>query len=206
MRKFFSKKILLVGGSGIVLGAFIVLGIRFVTYKIPDQVHYHANFAVYVNGQRQEFKGAKYYEETAAETCTLNPVASPKERAHMHGNVNSVVHVEDHLVTWGNFMQNLGWGIGDDYLKTSDTMNTNSNQGKLRFILNGKPIESVSGQIIQDKDQLLISYGTDSNDQLQNEYKNVPATAANYDTSNDPASCGAGHSGVTILMRLQNLL
>ncbi len=206
MKTFLSKKLLLASGIGIVLGALVILGVRFVTYKIPDQVHYHANFAVYVNGQRQEFKGFKYYEETAAEMCTLHPVDSPKERAHMHDNVNSVVHVEDHLVTWGNFMQNLGWGMGDDYLKTNDAMYTNGEQGKLNFILNGKPIESVAGQIIQDKDQLLISYGTDSSDQLQKEYKTVPATAAKYDTSKDPASCGAGHSGVTTSMRLHHLL
>jgi len=206
MKKFLSKKVLLAGSIGIVLGVLVLLGIRFATYSGLDQVHYHANFAIYVNGVRQEFKGFQYYEETAAEICTLHPIDSPKERAHMHDNINSVVHVEDHLVTWGNFMQNLGWGMGDDYLKTSDAMYTNDGQGKLSFILNGKPIESVAGKIIQDKDQLLISYGTESSDQLQKEYKTVPATAVKYDTSKDPASCGAGHSSVTTSERLHHLL
>jgi hypothetical protein len=85
-------------------------------------VHYHANFAVYINGQQEQFKGMKYYEETAAQTCTLEKIDDPAERAHMHDNVNNVVHVEDHLVTWGNFFQNLGWGLGDDYLKTADNV------------------------------------------------------------------------------------
>ena len=206
MNKFLNKKVLLSISIGIVIGASVVLGIRFAAYKAPYQVHYHANFAIYVNGVRQEFKGTQYYEETATEICTLHPVDSPKERAHMHDNVNSVVHVEDHLVTWGNFMQNLGWGMGDDYLKTTDATYTNGEQGKLSFILNGKPIESIAGQIIQDKDQLLISYGTDSSDQLQKEYKIVPATAVKYDTSKDPASCGASHSGVSTSERLHHLL
>jgi len=206
MRAFVSKKTLFASGVGVILGALVILGIRFVTYAVPPQVHYHANFAVYINGVRQEFKGFQYYEETAAETCTLHPVDSPKERAHMHDNVNSVVHVEDHLVTWGNFMQNLGWGMGADYIKTGDAMYTNGEQGKLSFILNGKPVEGVAGQIIQDKDKLLISYGTDSSTRLQQEYKTVPATAIKYDTSKDPASCGAGHGGMAASERMRHLL
>jgi hypothetical protein len=35
-------------GGGIVLGAMIVLGIRFVSYAPPKETHYHANFALYV--------------------------------------------------------------------------------------------------------------------------------------------------------------
>lgn len=205
MKTFLSKKVVLAGGIGIILGVLVLLGIRFATYSVPDQVHYHANFAVYVNGVRQEFKGIQYYEETAAQTCTLHSADSPKERAHMHDNINSVVHVEDHLVTWGNFMQNLGWGMGDDYLKTSDALYANGGQGTLSFILNGTAVESVAGRIIQDKDRLLISYGTDSSDQLQKEYKTVPATAATYDISKDPASCGAGRSSVTTSERLRHL-
>jgi len=48
---------------GLVLGSAVLLGIRFFTYK-PDTIHYHANFALYINGQQEQFKGPQYYEET----------------------------------------------------------------------------------------------------------------------------------------------
>lgn len=206
MKTIISKKVMLAGGVGLVLGALIILGIRFATYKPVPTPHYHANFAVYVNGTREQFTGMQYYEETATETCSLHPVDSPKERGHMHDNINDVVHVEDHLVTWGNFIQNLGWGLGDDYLKTIDNVYVNGTQGKLSFILNGKPVDTVAGQVIQDKDKLLISYGNDVAAQLQQQYKTIPNTAAKFDTLKDPGSCGAGHHDtVTLSDRMHHM-
>jgi hypothetical protein len=205
VQKFLKNKLFLFGVAGLIVGAAIILGIRFATYKMPPLVHYHANFAVYVNGIREPFKGLGYYEETAAETCTLKPVDTAKERAHMHDKVSDVVHIEDHLVTWGNFLQNLGWGLGNDYLKTKDTVLINGEAGKLSFILNGQPVDSLSDHIIQDKDKVLISYGSADSAALQEQYKTIASTAATYDASKDPASCGAGHSDVTVLERLQHL-
>jgi hypothetical protein len=205
MKKHLKNKLLLSAVVGLLLGVVIILGIRFVTYKMPAVVHYHANFAIYVNGVREPFKGFGYYEETAAKACMLTPVDTPKERAHMHDNVSDVVHVEDHLVTWGNLMQNLGWGLGNDYLRTKDTMLVNNDTSKLSFILNGQPVESISDQIIQDKDRLLISYGTADSSALQGQYKTISTSAATYDSTKDPASCSAGHNEVTTLERLQHL-
>src|SRR4051812_3302898 len=91
------------------LGALIILAIRFATYT-PEHVHYHANFAVYINGQREQYKAAKYYTETAV--CSANKIATPGERAHMHESINSVIHVHDHAATWGQFFANLGWALG----------------------------------------------------------------------------------------------
>jgi hypothetical protein len=194
------------GIIGLVIGVVIILVIRFATYSAPEQPHYHANFAVYINGTREPFKGRGYYEETAAEMCSLQQVETSKQRAHMHDNVGDVVHVEDHLVSWGNFMQNLGWGLGNDYLKTNDKMFVNGDAGTLSFILNGQKVDSISDQIIQDKDRLLISYGTSDTTQLQEQYTSVANTAATYDSSKDPASCGgSGRAPVTALQRLQHL-
>lgn len=198
-----NKRAIIAGLVGLFLGALIILGIRFVSYE-PEKTHYHANFAVYVNGAKEQFKSPKYYEETEVTACTLEPVDSPKERAHMHGNVNDVVHVEDQLVTWGHFMQNLGWGLGDDYIKTADSIYSVNEQDKLVFILNGKPVENIADQIIQDKDQLLVSYGSSSDSKIKEQYKSVPATAAKYNTAKDPAGCGAA-SEVKMSDRIRNL-
>src|SRR5215469_16416653 len=110
----FAKSQWFIAVGCLLLGAALVLGIRFFTYK-PQSVHYHANFALYVNGQREEFKGAMYYSEV--QMCTSAETAmTPVERAHMHDNVNNVVHVEDHAVTWGQFFANLGWYMGPNFL------------------------------------------------------------------------------------------
>lgn len=191
-------------GAGLVVGALVILGIRFFTYQ-PEAVHYHANFALYVHGQQEQFKGMQYYEETAAQACTLEKVDDPAERAHMHDNVNSVVHVEDHLVTWGNFFQNLGFGVGDDYLKTAHNIYSPDAQNKLTFMLNGKKVESIANTIIGDQDRLLVSFGDTSNDQLQKQYDSIKNEAKKYDLQQDPASCSGSHVKVDAAERLKHV-
>src|SRR6185437_6056638 len=122
---------------GLALGVLVILAIRFFTYK-PVQVHYHANFAVYLNGQRQEFKGPQYYQEVAICSST-NDITIPQQRAHMHDNINSVVHVHDHAVTWGQFFENLGWYVGPNFIETdSGTLYTENDQDKLHILINGQ--------------------------------------------------------------------
>lgn len=188
----------------ILVGAGVILGIRFVTYA-PETVHYHANFAVYVNGYQEQFKDMRYYEETAVTSCSIHPVASPLERAHMHDNVNSVVHVEDHLVTWGNFFQNINWGIGDDYLRTADQTYIPSDQSQLTFMLNGKRVDSIANTIIGDQDKLLVSYGSDSSQVIQKQYDKIQNNAKQNDIKQDPASCSGSHAKVDTRQRLNHL-
>src|SRR3990167_7003377 len=117
--KFNVPKIILITG-GFLLGAALVLGIRFVTYNPPKRVHYHANFGIYINGQRQKLENPLLYEEV--EMCAEGETHNPSERAHMHDMVSDVVHVEDEAVTWGHFFQNIGYSMGDDYMNSSGKM------------------------------------------------------------------------------------
>src|SRR4029078_13418935 len=87
-------------GAGLVLGALIMTAIRFAVYK-PNNTHYHADFALYVNGVRDGFKGPRYYEEL--QSCKDNNSTDPHERTHMHNNINDVVHIHARGVTWSHF-------------------------------------------------------------------------------------------------------
>lgn len=133
-----------IGAVCLIVGALAILGLRVAAYTPEEEVHYHANFAVYINGQREEFKAPNYYEEEAATACGVSEAAeaetTPMSRVHMHGNVNDVVHVEDSRVTWGNFFTVLGWNVGPAYLATRDALNGNDGSSKVTYILNGKEI------------------------------------------------------------------
>lgn len=209
IKKYFSfmKNTWFIGIGCFVLGAAIVLGIRFFSYK-PDDVHYHANFAVYLNGQRELFKSPIYYTEEAA--CTLSGTVTPSGRVHMHDNVNDVIHVEDHAVTWGQFFQNLGWNMGATYLvDRTGVMYQEDGNSKLHLILNGQDYTDFGGlenTVIKDQDKLLVSFGNESGDTIQKEYKAIPSTAKHYDTTPDPASCSGNHDAVTVHDRLMHVL
>lgn len=191
---------------GVLLGVVALLLVRFFTYS-PVRVHYHANFAVYINGQREQFKAAQYYQEVAVCSST-NDITAPQQRAHMHDNLNSVVHVHDHAVTWGQFFENLGWYVGPDFIQTADgTMYKNDGDLVLHVIINGQDytgLTPLTNMVIKDQSRVLVSYGNIDDPTLQQEYKSVPSTAKHYDESQDPASC-SGSEKITISDRLHHL-
>jgi len=193
--------------AGLLLGTLVILGIRFATYMGPAETHYHANFSLYINGNQETFANPVYYAEVAA--CTVNGPVEPAERAHMHDNINSVIHVHDQGVTWGQFFENLGWYVGPDFVQTRDgTMYKADAVNKLHVILNGDDItgmNAITDQVIGDRDRLLVSFGDISDAQLQTEFKAVPSTAKHYDESQDPASCAGAEHNVTTSDRLHHL-
>lgn len=186
MGSWLTKQSLVMGVIGVVAGVAMLLGIRLATYAPPEKVHYHANFAVFINGNREQFKSSDYYEEISA-PCTVKPVETPGERAHMHDNVNDVVHVEDAAATWGNFFQNLGWNIDKSFVKTDQALFQADDQNKLVFILNGEVTTDITNRVIGDRDKLLVSYG--SGQDTKQQFTTVGDSAKKYDIEKDPAGC-----------------
>ncbi len=191
-------------GIGLLVGIVVILAIRFVTYS-PHHTHYHANVAVYINGQREQFKDPTYYEDVAA--CTAYENITPPERAHLHGNVNDVVHVHDDAVTWGQFFENIGWYLGDDFIKTRDQLYVAQGSEKLHIILNGQDytgLTPVSNMVIGDQDKLLVSFGDVSKSTLKTEFSGIQNGAKKANETQDPASC-SGHQNASVSERFKHL-
>lgn len=189
---------------GLLLGVLVVFAIRFVTYH-PEETHYHANFAVYIDGKREQFKGPQYYQEV--KICSLHGT-TPPARTHMHDEENGVVHVHDDAVTWGQFFENLGWNLGPDYIRDRTTLHIADGDTKLNIVLNGDnltDLSTISNQVIGDKDRLLLSYGAISGDDLDMQFKTVRSDAGEYNLKNDPASCSGAH-GNGLADRLKRVL
>lgn len=184
-----NKSLVLAGGIGLVFGALIILGERAVTYRPAEKVHYHANFAIYINGQREQFKDIFYYIDTGT-ACGAGQKMTPYERAHLHDNVNDVVHVEDEAVTWGQFFQNIGWVIDSKLVRTPDQLLLADSGNRLTFMLNGEQTDKVINSVIGDKDRLLVDFGSTDSQTLQKEFESVASTAGKYNGSKDVGSCG----------------
>jgi len=192
--------------AGLLLATIILLGIRFATYSIPH-THYHANFALYINGQREEFKQAQYYEEIAA--CTLHGAIQPAQRAHMHDEINDVIHVHDDGVTWNQFFNNIGWTLGPNFIQNDKrTLYVEDGANKLNIVLNEQnltDLTSMANEVIKDEDRLLISFGDIDDKTLDKEFKSVAATAHHYDITPDPASCAGQMANPSVSERFKHL-
>ena len=185
-RMNFDKRLLRVVIVSFLAGIFWLVAVRFVTFN-DTRVHYHANFAVFVDGERLPFDTFTFYEEV--QSCGGEGEDNPKARAHMHDQINHVLHVHDEAATWGHFFANLGMTNGDTVFKTDADTYVESGSLQIRFLLNNEEVNATANRTIKSEDTLLISIGSSSDSQLENQYSQIVQNSAEYNSRNDPSSC-----------------
>jgi hypothetical protein len=176
---------------GFMAGFLTFAALRFISYQ-PEHVHYHANFAVYINGQREQFSEDRFYEDVSA--CKDHTDMSARDRVHMHNHENSVVHVHDSGVTWGQFFENLGYSLGATQISRPSETFVVSGAQQLNFVLNGQRVSDIANRQIQSEDKLLIDYGAFDESKLNLEYATIESSATEKNHSPDPGSCGSQDS------------
>lgn len=191
-------------GLGMVLGVLLLAGARFVAVDPPAAVHHHANWAVFIDGERLDLSGDRYMEDIAS--CAQDPDAvRPRDRVHMHENDMDVVHVHHAGATWGHLMTNLGFGLGEDYLITDDGRRLFAGEDgrSFTFIINGFQVPSVHNRTIASEDRLVIAIGPESPDEVEERYfPRVADNAAEYNETSDPAGCAGAHGPLSLGERL----
>jgi hypothetical protein len=185
------------------LGALSLIIIRFVTLQ-DTSVHYHANFALYVNGQKDEFKSFTFYEEI--QSCTAYDSANVKLKGHLHDENPGLIHVEQSGATWGQFFANLGYGLSNKAVTTDKGVFADDQDGnQLTFIVNGQPVSSIANEVIKNEDVLLVNYGKEDNETIQTRADSIPRDAHEANAKNDPAAC-SGSQTLSFTDRLKSAI
>ena len=178
---------------GALIGILVLGGLRFALQPPAHGVHYHANWAVVLDGERLDMTGMRYMEDVFQCSVDAN-LQRPEDRVHMHEANHDIVHVHDAGATWGHLLANIGFGLGDDYLQTDQGRYVEGEGGTLKFVLNGSEVRSVRNLTIGDQDRLLISFGPESVEQvIAEQFPLVESSAGEYNTRPDPASCSGAH-------------
>jgi hypothetical protein len=187
-------------------GVLALVVFRLILAAPEPPVHYHANFAVFVQGERYDFSGDRYMQDVAACPGDVRDVP-PASRVHLHNNDPDVVHVHHGGVTWGHLLANLGFVLGDEVLVTSSgETHLDGAGGTLKFIVNGRPDPSIRNRTIRPRDRLLISFGPESESQvMESQFPEVATNAAGFDEIPDPAGCG-GPDEPTLRERLRHAI
>lgn len=198
-----SPRVLAALVAGFLMGLIWFVAIRMALMK-DTSVHYHANFAVFIEGQRLPLEGPTFYEEVTA--CGLEGPDDPKRRVHLHGNVPHIVHVHDEAVTWSHLFSNLRFGLSDASLSLDDRVLVAGAEGKdLSFWLNGEKVERVANQLIKNEDTLLVTYGGADEAAQRQQYDQIPKEASQYNSTADPAAC-SGAPPLNFVERLKRAL
>ena len=182
--------------AGVALGVLGIGALRFALLpELPDDepVHYHANFAVFLDGERLDLSAMRYMEDVTA--CKANPdVVVPPERAHMHEGVQDVVHVHHDAVTWGHFFANIDIALGDDFLVTDEGTRYFADQARtFKFLVDGERVSTILNRVIESEERLLISFGAETvAEVLETQFPQVLGTAASFNQFHqDPGGCSA---------------
>jgi hypothetical protein len=197
------KNVLLAAILGVLVGVTALAAFRLAIVPVERPMHHHANFALFVEGQRVDLSADEYMEDVAM--CVVGGTVLPTARAHLHNNNPDVAHIHHEGATWGHLLANLGFGLGDEYLMTDAGKLYREGEGKtLKFILNGRPEFSVHNQLIRSGDRLLISYGPESEEEvLRTQFRQVTSDAEEFNRKSDPAGC-SGPTNPTLWDRVQH--
>lgn len=139
--------------------------------KVRAPTHWHADFAIFVDGQRMSFKDDFYIAEKGNEERTSN--------VHIHEPYTDVVHVHYTGTTWDEFLTTIGMDLFDPStlpgtaaeqttFKLRDGRILRVENGKtFKFYVNGVRVDGVSHYLITDLDRVLISYGGETEEQVK---------------------------------------
>lgn len=121
---------------------------------LGEKVHEHADFAVYLNGEKFDFTDAKYQ---SSETNKLDP------DAHLHDGNGDITHKHRKGITLGYFFDTIGMKFDNQCFVTDDGKQyCNTTDKKLKMFVNGKENTVFGDYEFTDLDRILITYGDEA--------------------------------------------
>lgn len=126
--------------------------------------HLHADVKVYINGKAVDFSQSKYQLTTSF--------------IHFEERVGDVIHIHATGLTVGHMMKSVGMDMNNNCILFEKNNYCNEDSKKLRFYVNGRLKNDFDNYIIKDLDKILISYGTESDVELQKQLDSITNLAA----------------------------
>lgn len=168
------KKLIILGLiiAAVVIAGNILLQQGSEGIGVVGEIHYHADFAVYLNGERYNFSQEKYM---STENKSLSNFA------HFHDMDGNIIHKHAEGVTLGFFLDTLDISLNDSCLiLDDDTPYCNDGEKILKMYVNGKENDDFSDYDIHEEDKILISYGDESEEEIQSQLDSLTEDACIY--------------------------
>ncbi len=170
-----------------------LLYVLYRTFKVSETpVHFHANFAVFINNKKVDFSDPSYMHLAP---CTANDSEihlEKEENVHLHDLVGNVVHVHQSKIVWNDLFNSIKFDL--------NKKSSQNSKNTLAFYLNGKKTDTkILNTPIRKEDKLLITADekeTPANiaqsEYFKNQYAQVGDDAKEYDNGSKGAEhCGA---------------
>ena len=126
----------------------------------PGSAHHHSTFVVFINGKFRRFDEARYY--------------GASRYAHVHDYSFAEIHTHAVNLTLGYFFRTLNVTFNSSCIAfDSETYCTNSTHN-LKFYVEGERNDDYENHLTADWEHYLISYGDDSQKDIQEQIDIVP--------------------------------
>lgn len=126
---------------------------------LRQPVHWHADFAVVINGERFDFNKPEFISKEGQEGNAW---------VHIHEPRPTVVHVHREQTTWDEFMRSLGFSLTDAALTLPDGRKfVTGDLSQLKFYVNGVRIDTLMFESISDLSQVLVTFGPESDAEIR---------------------------------------
>lgn len=126
--------------------------------------HYHADFKVYINGQAVDFSQQKYFVKSGF-MHVENDV--PEE-------TGNVLHMHASGVPLWLFFESIGMGFTNEcFVLDTGEKYCNGTANELNFYVNGVQNNEYGSYIYNDRDKLLITYGTESQEEINRQLESI---------------------------------
>ena len=124
-------------------------------------VDYKAAFAIFTNGTFRVFTAAMYHDQS--------------EDVFIQADNPNIIQVKKSNITWDDFFRTLPFKLTKDCLitGTGETFCSN-NISRLGFYLNRKEDPNALDKVISKGDRLLVTYGNENEQQIQNQLQKIP--------------------------------
>jgi len=192
-------KIFLYVYVGVIVTILVVTGFLVMRLSEEDLTHIHANFGVFVGGQKLDFSGEKYMH---VKPCFSNYHTQKHfgDRVHLHDGIGDVAHVHDSGVAWGDLMLYLGVKTTTNGIEFGEKLYPLGRQDKLSYYINGNKVNGYELTEINNNDSLIVVLGNEKLDNLtvsKEKFNQLSAQLSNrseeLNFSSLAEACGGGY-------------
>jgi len=168
----------------VLIGLIVFLDYRGYQYaENPDPNHTHADFAIYIDGEKLDFSEMKYMSGVSWDEGSHDEADEyHDEHLHLHDEVGHVLHRHKPGLSVGQFLESLGFSMKEGCMKLDNgnsVCSTGLNRNDWRMFVNEAEQDPDSSYVFEDMDQILFTYGS-SEEEVQLQLKDMTDDSCLY--------------------------
>src|SRR3989344_1162870 len=169
-----AKKLIFIGliVAAVVIAGNLLLERNSLEIGVVGELHYHTDFALYINGERYDFAQERYMSKEDKSLSNF---------AHFHDRNGNLIHKHASGVTLGFFLETLDIKLNDTCLVLDDGASyCNEGNEELKMYVNGRYNDEFAKYDFHDEDRILLSYGDESKQEIEEQLQSVTDEACIY--------------------------